>query len=165
MAYTIERVKLGDEAALAYIQTESWKAAFKDIFAEDALERYTQIDEATAMYRDLLARNVGNGYLMKVEGEPHCIAWWDAAREDDIPGCAELICLHSLQDKWRQGYGSKMMDVVLHDIKQAGYAKVVLWVFEDNARARVFYEAFGFAANGQVKADMEAAEVCYEKSL
>ena len=32
--YTIERAKLGDEEELAYIQTESWKAGFKDILRD-----------------------------------------------------------------------------------------------------------------------------------
>ena len=41
MEYTIERVKLGDEEALAYIQTESWKAAFKDILCADMLQKCT----------------------------------------------------------------------------------------------------------------------------
>ena len=39
MEYTIERVKLGDEATLAYIQTESWKAGFKDILNAEILQR------------------------------------------------------------------------------------------------------------------------------
>lgn len=96
---------------------------------------------------------------------PHCIAWWDATRENDMPDYAELICIHSLQNKWRNGYGSKMMDVVLHDIGKAGYSKLMLWVFADNTRAIQFYESLGFTANGKVKTAMEATEVCYEKEL
>lgn len=165
MEYTVDRVKLGDEVALAFIQTESWKAGFKDILRTDVLEKYTQMDKATEMYRHLLEQNIGNGYLLKLDGNPHCIAWWDATRENDMPDYAELICIHSLQNQWRKGYGSKMMDTVLHDIAKAGYSKVMLWVFEDNARARRFYEAFGFIESGKVKKSMEAAEICYEKVL
>ena len=65
MEYTIERVKLGDEELLAYIQTESWKAGFKDILNDDVLQKCTQIDKAIAMYRRLLEQNIGNGYLLK----------------------------------------------------------------------------------------------------
>lgn len=165
MGHSIERVKPGDEAALAYIQTESWKAGFKDILSADVLQRCTQIDKATAMYRRLLEQNIGHGYLLKVEGKPHCIAWWDATREKDMPGYAELICIHSLPDKWRKGYGSRMLHAVLEDAASAGFAKIMLWVFEDNARARRFYEAHGFAVNGKTKLDIGAAEICYEKTL
>ena len=163
MNYTIERVKLGDEEALAYIQTESWKAAFKDILQPEILERCTNIDRATMMYKELLENNIGNGYLLKVEGEPHCIAYWDATREDDMPGYAELICIHSLPNQWRKGYGSKMMEVVLQDISGAGYKNVMLWVFEENVRARKFYESFGFITKGKIKSGVGATEICYEK--
>ena len=165
MEYTIERVKPGDEAALAYIQTESWKAGFKDIIKPDDMQRCTQIDKATAMYRRLLEQNVGNGYLLKVDGEPHCMAWWDATREKDMPGYAELICLHSLQKHWRKGYGSKMMETVLRDVADAGYSKLMLWVFEDNIRARSFYEAQDFTSTGKTKLNLEQTEMCYEKLL
>ena len=165
MAFTIDPVRLGDETALAYIQTESWKAGFKNILTTDVLERYTQIDKATAMYRHLLQQNIGHGYILKVDGQPHCIAWWAATREEDMPGYAELICIHSLQNQWRKGYGTRMMDVVLREIADAGYSNVMLWVFAENARARGFYESLGIFFNGKIKADYQATEVCYEKSL
>lgn len=165
MEYTIERVKQGDEAALAFIQTESWKAAFKDILSPEVLSRCTNLDKATEMYKRLLEQNKGNGYLLKVEGKPHCIAWWDSTRETDMSGYAELICIHSLPDQWRKGYGSKMMDAVLCDISKAGYSKVMLWVFEGNTRARRFYEVHGFTTKGKVKPGIEPTEICYEKNL
>ena len=41
----------------------------------------------------------------------------------------------------------------------------MLWVFEDNVRARRFYETIGFTASGKVKTNIGAVEVCYEKTL
>lgn len=163
--YMIRRVAPGDEATLAYIQTESWKAAFKDILAEDVLIRCTNLDRATQMYRNLLEEKKGNGYILEMNGKGHCIAWWDAAREADMEGFAELICIHSLQDNWGKGYGSKMMDKVLMDISEAGYTKVMLWVFEENERARKFYEAKGFVKSGRSKVSLNVVEVMYVKEL
>lgn len=165
MQYTIERVKLGDEAALAHIQVESWKAAFKGILPPDVLERATGIERVTAMYKRLLEQRIGNGYLLRVEGQPHCIAWWDKTRTHDMPGYAELICIHSLPDRWHQGYGSKMMETVLRDVAQAGYAKIMLWVFEENHSAKRFYEKHGFTTDGKAKSGVEPVEICYQKNL
>lgn len=165
MPYTIEHTKPGDERSLAYIQTESWKAAFCDILSPETLTRCTNIEKATAMYKRLLDNRIGNGYLLCVDGQPHCIAWWDATREADMPGYAELICIHSLPDRWHQGFGSKMMDTVLQDISLAGYRKVMLWVFEDNWPARRFYEKHGFVTHGKTKPDILPIEICYEKML
>ena len=165
MGYTIRRVRAGDEATLAFIQTESWNAGFRDILPGDVLRSCTRMEKSTAMYRRLLESGVGNGYLLKVDGQPHCIAWWDAARGTDMPGYAELICIHSMPNRWRKGYGSKMMQQVLQDMRSAGYKKAMLWVFEANTRARQFYEAQGFRPNGKTKPGIEPTELCYERDL
>ena len=165
MGTLIRRVKPGDEGDLAYIQTESWKAAFADILDADTLKKCTNIEKATDMYKRLLDENKGNGYLLFIDGKPHCIAWWDAARDAELSGKAELICIHSLKDKWHMGYGSQMMKQVLKEMKSAGYAEVVLWVFKENSRAIAFYEAFGFLATTHQKEVLGAVELCYSRSL
>ena len=47
-AVQIRKVRAGDEQALAYVQTESWKAAFKEIVPADLLSKCTQLERATA---------------------------------------------------------------------------------------------------------------------
>jgi len=159
--YIIRKVMPGDETVLAHIQTESWKAAFKDILEEEELIRCTNMERATKMYAGLLEAKKGNGYLMEVSGKGHCIAWWDASREEDMPDFAELICIHSMENNWGKGYGSRMMDKVLNDISEAGYKKVMLWVFEKNTRARRFYEAKGFVKGEKSKTMKGVTEVMY----
>ena len=165
MDAVIRRVRPGDENSLAHIQTESWKAAFRGILDGETLARATDIDRATAMYKRLLDGNKGNGYLLLLDGQPHCLAYWDAARDEALAGKAELIAMHSLPGNWRRGYGGMMMDRVLTDIAAAGYAQVALWVFEKNARARAFYEAKGFRATELVKTGLGAVEICYVRVL
>lgn len=165
MEVHIRKVKQGDADTLAYIQTESWKAAFKGIVDDKMLEKCTNIDKARIMYQRLLDENEGNGYLLSVDGKPHCIAYWDKARDLELASKAELICIHSLPNNWHKGFGSKMMDMVLEDIKSSGYSEVVLWVFRDNLRARAFYEKNGFVLSGVTKPAFDTEEVLYSKFL
>lgn len=165
MTWTIRRAVSGDEETLAHIQTESWKAAFCSIIPPGLLAKCTDVERTSAMYRRLLQENRGNGYILFVGEKPHCIAWWDAARDENMAGFAEIICIHSLKDNWRQGYGSRMMDRLLSDISASGYKKVMLWVFTENERARRFYEANGFHATDRVQPAFSALEMCYERSL
>lgn len=159
----IRPVRDGDECCFAHIQTESWKAAFKDIVPADILSKCTQTERVTEMYRKLLAEHKGNGYILELDGKPHCIAWWDATREKDMPGFAELICIHSLRENWRKGCGKMMMERILSDMERAGYSKIMLWVFEDNVRAIRFYEALGFVASGKKQPALGAVEEMYIK--
>ena len=78
---------------------------------------------------------------------------------------AELICIHNLQDSWRKGCGTQMMNRIMDDMKAAGYDKVMLWVFTNNVRARKFYESCGFVTYGKVKPCFETEEICYERKL
>ncbi|MDO5325203.1 MAG: GNAT family N-acetyltransferase [Clostridia bacterium] len=165
MNVTIRRVQAGDENALAYIQTESWKAAFQRILDEATLLRCTNLARAAASYKRLLDEEKGNGYLLLLDGQPHCIAWRDAARDEVFSGKAELICIHSLPRHWRQGFGSMMMDRVLSDAKAAGYSEIILWVFAENGPARRFYEAKGFLPEGREKIGLGAVEMCYIRKL
>lgn len=165
MDYFIRKVQQGDELNLAYIQIESWKAVFQDILSAEILQQATDLTHATAMYKQLLDENIGNGYILEVNSQPHCIAWWGKARDNDMSDYAELICIHSLQDNWRKGCGTQMMNRIMDDMKAAGYDKVMLWVFTNNVRARKFYESCGFVTYGKVKPCFETEEICYERKL
>ena len=133
MNCSVRKVRRGDEETLAFIQTESWKAAFKDIISPETLKKCTDKEKSKAMYRELIEKNIGSGYILSVGSKPHCIAWWDKARDERFTGYAELICIHSLKDGWGKGYGGQMLDIVLSDMKAAGYEKAMLWVFVADA--------------------------------
>ena len=163
MEVEIRSVKAGDEAALAYVNTESWKAAFSEILSKETLDRVVSYEKAVNLYKGLIEEEKGNGYLLFLDKEPHCMAWWDKARDEDMTGKAELICIHSLSGNWGKGYGSMMMERILTDIRDAGYPDVVLWVFTDNNRARRFYEKHGFQATDSVRELLGVEEVRYYK--
>ena len=132
----IRRAESGDEACLAHVQTESWKAAFAGIVPAELLTQCTSIERAEKMYARLLAEQRGNGYILELDGKPHFVAWWDAAQEEGMPGAAELRCIHSLPENWRRGCGSRMMERVFADVKVAERQVAALlkcrrWYFEE----------------------------------
>ena len=162
---SIRKAIPGDEHVLAYIQTESWKDAFAGILSPEELERCTNLKKAEQMYHSILRRDGCNMAIEFVDGKPHCIAAWGKNRCDlgDLVG--ELICIHSLQNNRAKGYGSAMMKYVLVQLQQENYESVILWVFEDNKRARKFYEKHGFVLTGQKKEANGIVELMYLKPL
>lgn len=161
----IRKAVPGDEAVLAEIHRESWRAGFADILSMEELERATDLQRATQGYHNALLREDSHIAIEFVEEQPHCFAAWGKNRYDLGEHVAELICIHSLQDKWARGYGSAMMRYVLAHLQQQKYESVILWVFEANLRARKFYEKHGFTLTGQKKLERSAPEVMYMKSL
>ena len=84
----IRRAESGDEACLAHVQTESWKAAFAGIVPAELLTQCTSIERAEKMYARLLAEQQGNGYILELDGKPHCVAWWICRA---LPSCGASI--------------------------------------------------------------------------
>ncbi len=158
---TLRKAAPGDEEVLAYLQTESWKAAFGGILTEEELIRYTDLEKAKAMYTDVLAKQYGEGWILSVEGKPQAFAFWSSTREADMEGFAELICIHSLKATWRKGYGSLLFEKITSQMKAAGYRKMMLWVFEENTRARKFYQHFGLNSSEKRKPFGAATEIMY----
>lgn len=155
----------GDAKILAYIQTESWKAAFAGILSQEELTKRTEPERVKAMYERILSNPAVHLTIETVEGTPHCIAGWSRSRGGQGENTAELICIHSLPDRWRRGYGSMMMDHVLSEIREQGYEEVVLWVFEQNHRARRFYEKHGFTLTDQTQNSFGPVERMYIKNF
>jgi len=165
MNIKIRKAKTGDEKILAFIQTESWKNAFKDIISETDLEKYTNITKAEEMYSRVLKENYAENFILEIDGKPHCIAAWSKARNLAYSDSAELICIHSLCDNWGKGYGSIMMNHIINEIKSAGFKSVLLWVFEKNTCARRFYEKHGFELTDRTQVSYGAVEVMYCKEV
>ena len=155
----------GDEQVLAYIQTESWKAAFAGILSPEELDLCTDLQKAEQMYHNVLRREECNMAIEFVNDCPHCIAAWGKNRCDLGDAVGELICIHSLKNNWAKGYGSTMMEYVLAQLQQAQYESVTLWVFEANNRARKFYEKHGFELTEQKKLANGIAELMYIKKF
>lgn len=61
---------------------------------------------------------------------------------------AEIGAIYLIKDFWGKGYGKEMLDFATNELKSEGHKKIFLWVFEENNRARRFYEKHGFSFDG-----------------
>ena len=66
--YNIRRATAGDAQILAYIQTESWKAAFQNILEPEDLKQCTNLECATAMIKNFWMRKKGMVIFLKWKG-------------------------------------------------------------------------------------------------
>lgn len=73
------------------------------------------------------------------------------AQED--PATAEVGTLYATPEVWGAGVGKQLMLATLAALRQVDYAHATLWVLQDNERARRFYEAHGWRADGTAVED------------
>ena len=93
------------------------------------------------------------------------------ARDDDADSrrAGEIYAIYLVPAAWDEGIGRQLMAAALDRLGEAGFDQVNLWVLDSNARARRFYEAGGWIADGAAKRDdsfgVPMTEVRYRRSL
>jgi GNAT superfamily N-acetyltransferase len=82
-------------------------------------------------------------------------ASYSPSRDSDAdPGrVGEISAIYLLPSAWGKGIGKRLMDATLARMARAGFTQVTLWVLDSNVRARRFYEAGGWSADGGQKLD------------
>lgn len=60
----------------------------------------------------------------------------------------ELYAIYALPEAWGSGSGPALLRAVLEGLREDGFATAILWVLEDNPRARRFYEREGWSLDG-----------------
>ena len=138
---------------LGRIMAVSFRSAFGGFISQETLDRCA------------VAENCA-GLLASLPKEMTTVAGWVDGKmmgllvysENDG---VEIEAIHSLPESWGTGLGAAMLDFALKG-RSAG-----LWAFEENRRARRFYEKHGFAFTGERRISEfdGAVEVRYERML
>ena len=87
-----------------------------------------------------------------VEDPRHIAGWISVGRSRDpevVPTTGELWAIYVAPADWGRGAGRALWDRGRAHLSESGFLDVTVWVLKDNRRALRFYEAAGFARDGQ----------------
>ncbi len=59
--------------------------------------------------------------------------------------------LYVVPEWWGKGVAAELHDRALEIVRELGFTRCHLWVLEENARARRFYERRGWQGNGRTR--------------
>lgn len=149
-----------DSAAIASVHVASWQGAYHGILPDDFLSGLSVERRAQAWNNILRQPEIDTFVALDYSGTIVGFASLERSRDDDAPKDAgEISTIYVTPDKWGQGYGRSLMGEVLDKARSRGFGCVTLWVLEENARARRFYETMGFAPDGAVKTETGPGDV------
>ena len=129
---------------LANILIAAWRCGFRDILPKDTIEKYTQSEPCTQMFRQLIASGIGNLYLARMDGRSVGLLYWLPEEES-----ARIEALLTVPEVWGKGIAAALMERALADA--SSYSEVTVWPFAQNKRARRFYEKHGFSPTGRTR--------------
>ncbi len=128
---------------ISKIYENSWRYAYKGIIPQDYLD---------AIPEGRWVRNLdipGWSTMVCVEnGEYIGTSSFCRSRLEQYPDSGEVISIYFLPEYIGKGYGGKLLEAVISELKNQGFTEVFLWVLEENTTARQFYEKHGFKCSG-----------------
>jgi ribosomal protein S18 acetylase RimI-like enzyme len=162
----LRRATAGDAEAIAEIQVETWRVAYAHAFSPEFLDNLS-VDER----RDLWARTLSAGtfdvFVAELEGR--VAGFVSSGPAEDESALGELFALYVEPTGWGKGAGRALLERAERALRDAGLDTAVLWVLEDNPRARRLYEAAGWSTDGGRKrlphGGVDALAVRYRKRL
>jgi len=141
------------------VHVRTWQAAYEHVFGA---ERLAAIDHTRR--RTLAERAIASGNVAVAEENGKVVGFVSVGPSTDVDGEGELFAIYVLPEAWGSGAGAGLM-AAARDALRERYATSILWVLEDNPRARRFYEREGWALDGGRKEDellgVAVAEVRY----
>ena len=153
----VRQAQLEDAGQIAVIHVRSWQAAYRGLLPQEFLDQLDPAQRLDRWKRALEPPGQVRGATLII-GSGDSLAGFvnvgPTRDDDDDPArVGEVRAIYLLPAAWGQGLGRDLMAAGLERLADLGFEQATLWVLDSNARARRFYEAGGWCADGAVKDD------------
>lgn len=165
----IRQATLDDVPPIAQLHVVAWQVAYRGCIPDSYLDGLDPQRRALG-WQDFLCDSAKVLLVaLRDQGVAGFVALVPSRDPDARPETAEIAALYVDPQCWRAGHGSALLDAAVQAARARDYRDLTLWVLASNHRARSFYEARGFARDGQEKTDerpgFSLLEVRYSRSL
>jgi ribosomal protein S18 acetylase RimI-like enzyme len=162
MGWVVRRATRADVPGIARVNVEAWRHAYRGIVPDSFLDtmdvarreqgwsRWVSMPSPDAVF---VATNDGDDV---VAYSAVCAVRDDADAHPARP-TGELVAIYADPSVVGTGAGHAVHEAGVAELVVAGFRHAVLWVFEDNAAARAFYERHGWTSDG-VRTEFEIGE-------
>ena len=146
--------RLEDAAAIAAAQVAAWRGAYHGLMPPAYL---AALDANRARERwERWLRTGGPVMVVEAHGEVVGFCRYGASRDPDAGEVTgEVMAINLRPASWRQGLGRQLLLAAIGRLREAGFAEATLWVLRGNERARRFYQALGWQADGAERVETE----------
>ncbi|ROQ88932.1 L-amino acid N-acyltransferase YncA [Streptomyces sp. 2132.2] len=162
----------GDIDAVSALRVRGWQVAYAGLVPQDHLDGMSAEEDARRRRAGFASSRGALWNLVAVDEDDVPVGWicfgpYRGVTDATAPG--EVYALYVEPALMGRGIGRALLQAVHQHTEARRFATFQLWVLRDNARARRFYAAAGYAADGATESDMygETAvqEVRYRRSM
>ena len=133
-----------DPCEISNIYEQSWKHAYKGIIPQSFLDsipsgkwvKSLDTPGRTHFVAEQGGRLIGTASI--------CPSRWENHKS-----CGEIVSIYLLPEFMGKGHGRALFERCVSELTKQGFERIILWVLEENSRARRFYEKCGFVCTDE----------------
>ncbi len=176
MTFEIRAATRDDADGITDVQVASWRIGYAHVFPESVLYA-DDFDSSRRAFWNLWRFDPGHRLAVatQVGSDGDRVVGFSSygperVRARGFTGRGEIWAFYLHPDVWGTGIAPALMEHTEIRLTAEGFESAVLWVLDDNPRARAFYEKFGWEASGIAAdfddyCDVKLPEVEYRKTL
>ena len=153
MKVIIRKALPEDAYNYAMCHISCWQSAYKGIVSDEFLcDMMIKKEQRIERYRKALTE--------PGDCEYYCVLYENAmigfciinkSQDERQALIGEIWAVYLVEEFRGKGYGSEIIDFAVRELKRVNPSEIFLWVFEENSRARRFYEKCNFFFDGTRK--------------
>ncbi|MDJ0692874.1 GNAT family N-acetyltransferase [Mastigocoleus sp. MO_188.B34] len=146
----IRQATIQDASAIAQIHIHTWEIAYSGIVPDSHLTALS-VENRTQRWLSTLSKSLTNTLVYQLDGK--LVGWISLgiSRDQDVSEAGEIYAIYVQPEMWGYGIGKDLMKFGEEQLWQRKVKSIVLWVLEDNFRARKFYQKGGYTLDGTKK--------------
>jgi ribosomal protein S18 acetylase RimI-like enzyme len=167
----LRRAAEADARGIAEVHVGTWRHAYRGLLPGEYLAAVT-VESRERYWATELGVLPPDRRPWLAEADRQIVGFASAgpSRDDGASSSTgEVYAVYVLPDCWDRGVGRNLLAHAERDLRQHGYDQATLWVLADYERARRFYEAAGWQADGGVRqeriGERDVTEVRYRRPL
>jgi GNAT superfamily N-acetyltransferase len=144
MTIDVRAAVLTDARGIARVHVKVWQEAYAHLVPGDVLSRLS-VDQRELRWNEIIPLANATIWVATDDDVVVGFAGSGPSRDPDSPRDLELQSLNVLASHHGTGAGQRLLDAAIGD------APAMLWVADDNPRARAFYARNGLLPDGTTK--------------
>jgi len=143
MEYKIRKIKREDVPGLNHVVTVAWNEAYKGIVPDDVLEELKSNEKERTEKGLSKFSDDETTFVLEIDNEVVGFSHYAEANQDRFPGCGEIRALYIISKYKGHGFGRKLVEESIKELKKMGFNKMIICCLRDNIPANEFYEHVG----------------------
>jgi ribosomal protein S18 acetylase RimI-like enzyme len=152
----LRQAKESDARGIAEVHVSTWRSAYRGLVPQPVLDSLS-VDNRERFWRQALAVTSANRTVWVALSDGEIVGFVSSGPSGDLDATShtgEIYAIYVGAECWDRGVGRNLLAHAERDLKSHGYSQAGLWVLSTNERARQFYEAAGWRADGTEKTDI-----------